>query len=40
MLSATDRTQIKKAARKVVHDVEQLHRIIDESLIAHIAISD
>ncbi len=40
MLSATDRTQIKKAARKAVHDVEQLHRIIDESLIAHIVISD
>ncbi len=40
MLSTTPRTQIKKGAHKAVYQREQLHKIIDESLIAHIAISD
>jgi hypothetical protein len=38
MLSNTKRTQIKKGAHKAVTEVEKLHKIIDESLIAHIAI--
>ncbi|WP_159737876.1 pyridoxamine 5'-phosphate oxidase family protein [Vibrio atypicus] len=39
MLSTTKRTQVKKAAHKAVIEQEKLHQIIDESLIAHIAIS-
>ena len=40
MLSSTPRTQIKKGAHKAVFDRNQLDKIIDESLIAHIAIDD
>lgn len=40
MLSSTKRTQIKKGAHKAVSEVEKLHAIIDESLIAHIAITN
>ncbi len=40
MLSNSKRTQINKAARKAVFDTEKLHQIIDESLIAHIAIEE
>jgi len=40
MLSSTKRTEIKKGARKAVFETEKLHQIIDESLIAHIAIND
>ncbi|MGY0615351.1 pyridoxamine 5'-phosphate oxidase family protein [Vibrio sp. FJH11] len=40
MLSNTKRTQIKKGAHKAVTEVEKLHKIIDESLIAHIAINN
>lgn len=40
MLSNTNRTEIKKGARKAVSDVSKLHAIIDESLIAHIAITN
>ncbi|MDW1539845.1 pyridoxamine 5'-phosphate oxidase family protein [Vibrio sp. YT-17] len=40
MLSNTNRTQIKKGAHKAVSDVSKLHAIIDDSLIAHIAITN
>ena len=40
MLSSTPRTQIKKGAHKAVYEQAALHQIIDESLIAHIAIAD
>ncbi|MEZ8825994.1 pyridoxamine 5'-phosphate oxidase family protein [Vibrio sp. 10N.261.55.A7] len=40
MLSKTERTTIKKGERKAVFDPKALHQIIDESLIAHIAIED
>lgn len=40
MLSNTNRTEIKKGAHKAVSDVSKLHAIIDESLIAHIAIAN
>ncbi|EGR1587584.1 pyridoxamine 5'-phosphate oxidase family protein [Vibrio parahaemolyticus] len=40
MLSNTNRTEIKKGAHKAVYDVSKLHAIIDESLIAHVAISN
>ncbi|MGF1754309.1 pyridoxamine 5'-phosphate oxidase family protein [Vibrio makurazakiensis] len=40
MLSNTQRTQIKKGAHKAVLETEKLHQIIDESLIAHVAINN
>ncbi|MGF1698492.1 pyridoxamine 5'-phosphate oxidase family protein [Vibrio lamellibrachiae] len=40
MLSTSQRTQIKKSARKADFEVKNLYQIIDESLIAHIAIED
>ncbi|EGU33740.1 putative flavin-nucleotide-binding protein [Vibrio ichthyoenteri ATCC 700023] len=40
MLSATSRTTIKKGAHKARTQQVLLHRIIDESLIAHIAINE
>ncbi|MCS0339494.1 pyridoxamine 5'-phosphate oxidase family protein [Vibrio diabolicus] len=40
MLSNTNRTEFKKGAHKAVYDVSKLHAIIDESLIAHIAITN
>jgi nitroimidazol reductase NimA-like FMN-containing flavoprotein (pyridoxamine 5'-phosphate oxidase superfamily) len=40
MLSKTPRTQLNKAAHKGTTDLAQLHSIIDESLIAHIAITE
>jgi len=38
MLSATQRSKIKKAPHKACTDVDSLYQIIDESLIAHVAI--
>ncbi len=38
MLSNSNRTKIKKGAHKAVFDKGSLYQIIDESLIAHIAI--
>lgn len=40
MLSNTNRTTIKKGQHKAVDDVERLYHIIDECLIAHIAIEE
>ncbi|MFM2587202.1 pyridoxamine 5'-phosphate oxidase family protein [Vibrio sp. TBV020] len=40
MLSTTRRTEIKKGAHKAVTDDQALYDVIDESLIAHIAIYD
>ncbi|HAS64250.1 MAG TPA: pyridoxamine 5'-phosphate oxidase family protein [Vibrio sp.] len=40
MLSNSSRTKLKKAAHKERTDTEVLHQIIDESLIAHIAIAE
>lgn len=40
MLSQTERTQIKKGAHKAVLEAQALYDIIDEALIAHIAIND
>ncbi|MFV8455708.1 pyridoxamine 5'-phosphate oxidase family protein [Vibrio owensii] len=40
MLSDTNRTEIKKGVHKAVSDVSKLHAIIDESLIAHVAITN
>lgn len=40
MLSNTNRTEIKKGVHKGVSDVNKLHAIIDESLIAHVAITN
>ncbi|KHT48182.1 pyridoxamine 5'-phosphate oxidase family protein [Vibrio sinaloensis] len=39
MLSTTKRTEINKGQHKAVFDPDQLDAIIDESLIAHIAIT-
>ncbi len=39
MLSQTERTQIKKGAHKAVLETQALYDIIDEALIAHIAIT-
>ena len=38
MLSKTERTAIKKGAHKACDDETKLHQIIDESLLAHVAI--
>lgn len=38
MLSSTNRTTIKKNPNKAVFETEKLYQIIDESLLAHIAI--
>lgn len=38
MLSASERTIIKRTAKKTCKDINQLHHIIDESLLAHVAI--
>lgn len=38
MLSKTKRTMIKKGVHKASNDESKLHQIIDESLIAHVAI--
>ena len=38
MLSNTKRTTIKKGAHKAEFEPAKLHQIIDESLIAHIAL--
>ncbi|MEH0711905.1 pyridoxamine 5'-phosphate oxidase family protein [Vibrio owensii] len=40
MLSNTNRTEVKKGVHKAVSDVNKLHAIIDESLIAHVAITN
>lgn len=40
MLSDTKRTKIKKGNHKAVFDTQALYDIIDEALIAHIAIND
>ncbi|WP_165313902.1 pyridoxamine 5'-phosphate oxidase family protein [Vibrio ziniensis] len=40
MLSNTPRTQIKKAVHKAQFELKVLYQIIDESLIAHIAIKN
>ncbi|AQM71090.1 Pyridoxamine 5'-phosphate oxidase [Vibrio campbellii] len=40
MLSNTNRTEIKKGVHKAISDVSKLHAIIDESLIAHVAITN
>lgn len=40
MLSASKRTEIKKGAHKAVTEIQTLYEIIDESLIAHVAIAD
>lgn len=40
MLSNTQRTKIKKAPHKAVADPKMLHSIIDESLLAHVGITD
>lgn len=40
MLLSTKRTEIKKGAHKAVTEIEKLHEIIDESLVAHIAITN
>ncbi|MGR5285886.1 pyridoxamine 5'-phosphate oxidase family protein [Vibrio maritimus] len=40
MLSQTERTQIKKGTHKAVLETQALYDIIDEALIAHIAIND
>lgn len=40
MLSTSKRTQIKKGAHKAVTEPQALYDIIDQSLIAHIAITD
>ncbi|GAD32475.1 uvs039 domain protein [Photobacterium leiognathi lrivu.4.1] len=39
MLSNTKRTEIKKSQKKAVFETAKLYQIIDESLIAHIAIN-
>ncbi len=39
MLSNTKRTEIKKSQKKAVFETTKLYQIIDESLIAHIAIN-
>jgi len=38
MLSNTERTQVKKGVHKVCKDESKLYEIIDESLLAHVAI--
>ncbi|MGF1730151.1 pyridoxamine 5'-phosphate oxidase family protein [Photobacterium kasasachensis] len=40
MLSKTTRTTIKKGAHKANFDVNELYNIIDESMLAHVAIID
>jgi nitroimidazol reductase NimA-like FMN-containing flavoprotein (pyridoxamine 5'-phosphate oxidase superfamily) len=40
MISQTARTQLKKSPHKGVTDTSQLYSIIDQSLIAHIAINE
>lgn len=40
MLSATKRTTINKSPQKTCTDQQQLHQIIDESLMAHVAIQE
>ncbi|USD67195.1 pyridoxamine 5'-phosphate oxidase family protein [Vibrio sp. SCSIO 43136] len=40
MLGRTKRTEINKGAHKASFEPEQLHRIIDESLLGHIAFAD
>ncbi|EEX93700.1 flavin-nucleotide-binding protein [Vibrio orientalis CIP 102891 = ATCC 33934] len=40
MLSTTPRTEIRKGAHKAVTETQTLYDIIDESLVAHIAIGD
>lgn len=40
MLSNSNRTQIKKGPHKAVFESEKLYGIIDESLVAHIAITE
>lgn len=40
MLSNSSRTRIKKGQHKAVLDKDKLYQIIDESLIAHIAITE
>ena len=40
MLSTTQRTEIRKGAHKAVTETQTLYDIIDESLVAHIAIGD
>ncbi len=40
MLSKTARTTIKKGANKACLNANELYRIIDESLLAHVAIID
>ncbi|MCL9776930.1 pyridoxamine 5'-phosphate oxidase family protein [Vibrio methylphosphonaticus] len=40
MLSQTKRTEIKKGSHKAVIEQQALHDIIDESLIAHVAITN
>ncbi|MFA0086521.1 flavin-nucleotide-binding protein [Vibrio sp. 10N.286.49.C2] len=40
MLSQTKRTEIKKGSHKAVLEQQALYDIIDESLIAHVAITD
>ncbi|NAW87325.1 pyridoxamine 5'-phosphate oxidase family protein [Photobacterium halotolerans] len=40
MLSTSKRTDIKKAAHKAVFEQEKLYQIIDESLVAHVAIQE
>lgn len=40
MLSTSKRTDIKKGAHKAVFEQEALYQIIDESLVAHVAIQE
>ncbi|WP_330960426.1 pyridoxamine 5'-phosphate oxidase family protein [Photobacterium sp. 53610] len=40
MLSTTPRTTIKKASHKAAVEQEKLYQIIDQSLIAHIAVNE
>jgi nitroimidazol reductase NimA-like FMN-containing flavoprotein (pyridoxamine 5'-phosphate oxidase superfamily) len=40
MLANTKRTTIKKGVHKAVFEQKKLYQIIDESLIAHIALQD
>ena len=40
MLSQTKRTQINKSSKKAVFEKDVLHQIIDESMVAHVAISE
>ncbi|MDO6707598.1 pyridoxamine 5'-phosphate oxidase family protein [Photobacterium sp. 1_MG-2023] len=40
MLSTSKRTEIKKGAHKAVFEQEKLYQIIDECLVAHVAIQE